>query len=54
MGPIYRILDAELYRHALIRINGSKTQVWNSGGIRPDFCDVLERLAQQVDPGARV
>ena len=24
------------------------------GGTRPEFCDVLERLAQQVDPGARV
>ena len=54
VGPIYRVLVAELYRHARIRINGGKTQVWNSGGICPDFCDVLERLAQQVDPAARV
>ena len=54
VGPIYRVLNAELHRHARIRINAGKTQVWNSGGIRPDFCDVLEKLAQQVDPGARV
>ena len=54
VGPISRVLDAELYRHARICINGGKTQVWNSGGICPEFCDVLERLAQQVDPGARV
>ena len=52
--PIYHVLDAELYRHARIGINGGPTQVWNSGGIRPEFCDVLERLAQQVDAGARV
>ena len=54
VGHIYRIQNAELHRHARIRINGGKAQVWNSRGIRPDFCDVLERLAQQVDPGARV
>ena len=31
-----------------------KTQVWNSGGERPEFCNVLERVAQIADPEARV
>ena len=38
VGPIYSVLDAELYRHARICINGCKTQVWNSFGIRREFC----------------
>ena len=38
VGPIHRVLDAELYRHARIRINGGKTPVWNSFGIRREFC----------------
>ena len=54
VGPICRILGAELYRHARIRINGVREKPkWNLGSIRPEFCDVLERLAQEVDPGAR-
>ena len=28
--------------------------VWNSGGERPEFCDVLERIARIADPEARV
>ena len=31
-----------------------KTQVWNQGGIRPEACDLLDRIAQQADPDARV
>ena len=55
VGPIYRTLqNTKLYRHARIRINGGKTQLWNSGGIRQEFCDMLERLAQKEDPDAKV
>ena len=35
-------------------INGGKTQVWNQAGVRPDACDVLERIAQESDLQARV
>ena len=43
-----------LWRHARIRVREGKSQVWNSGGVRPEFCDVLERIAQIADPEARV
>ena len=46
--------ERELWRHARIRLHEGKTQVWNSGGVRPEFCDVLERIAQIADPEARV
>ena len=39
---------------SLINIPTSRNTLSKTGSIRPDFCDVLERLAQQVDPGARV
>ena len=54
VGPIYTTLDVDLYRHARIRINGGKTQVWNAAGIRPRACDEVERIAQEADPTARV
>ena len=47
-------LQEELYRHARIRIHVGKTQVWNAAGERPEACDVLERIAQEEDPRARV
>ena len=53
VGPIYT-LDVDLYCHAPININGGKTQVWNAAGIRPRACNELERIAQEVDPTARV
>ena len=28
-----------------------QTQVWNSGGERPEFCDVLERQIQKLECG---
>ena len=54
VGPIYAVLQELLYAHARIRINGSKTQVWNRGGTRPAACDVLEQIAQSLDPDAQV
>ena len=31
-----------------------KTKLWNAAGIRPAICDVLERVAQEQNPSARV
>ena len=39
---------------ASIRIHGGKTKIWNQSGERPRICDVLERIAQQNNPRARV
>ena len=50
----YGSVQQELWTHSRIRIHEGKTQVWNSGGERPEFCDVLERVAQATDPEARV
>ena len=47
-------VQQELWTHSRIRIHEGKTQVWNSGGERPEFSDVLERVAQVTDPEARV
>ena len=54
VGPIYAVLQEHLYGYARIRINGGKTQVWNRGGTRPEACDVLEQIAQSLDPDAQV
>ena len=57
--PILRVcselcVDRELWRDARIRVREGKTQVWNSGGERPEFCDVLVRIAQFADLEGRV
>ena len=54
VGPIYATLQEHLYSCARIRINGGRTQVWNRGGMRPAACDVLEQIAESLDPDARV
>ena len=54
VGDVYLALQEELYRHARIRIHAGKTQVWNAAGERPEACDILERIAQAENPGARV
>ena len=36
------------------RTQQAHNNVWNSGGERPEFCDVLQRIAQAADPEARV
>ena len=51
---VYGILQAELWRHAGIQINGRKTQVWNQAGVYPRRCEVLEQIAQPEDPEATV
>ena len=31
-----------------------KTEVWNRAGVRPEACNILERIARQDDPTAVV
>ena len=50
----YASLRNALRRHAGIQIPCGKTQIWNRAGVRPLACDVLERVAQAVNPTARV
>ena len=52
--PVHGIIHRELWRRARIRVHSGKTHVWNMAGVRPEGCDVLERLAQQEDLEARV
>ena len=56
VGAVYASLQEYLQSCACarIRIHGGKTQVWNSAGVRPAACNVLERIAQVADPDARV
>ena len=53
-GPVYAILEEALRAHACIQVHIGKTKVWNRAGVRPDVCDVLERIAQVADPTATV
>ena len=48
VGPVYT---------AIVRLCGNipalhvgKTKVWNSGGMRPVACDMLERIARENNP----
>ena len=55
VGPIYRVLDAELYRHARIRINGGvKPKCGTREASAQNSAMSWRGLAQEVDPGARV
>ena len=54
VGDVYCLLLDALYRHAHIRLHCGKTQVRNSGGIRPEACDALERVARAENPRAVV
>ena len=51
---MHACLGDELQTRASIRIHGDKTKIWNQAGERPPICDVLERIAQQNNPRARV
>ena len=44
-AEIYAIIVEELWRHARIRVNIGKTQVWNSGGATPRGLETLGRRA---------
>ena len=39
---VYNLLQAELWRHARIRVHDGKTQVWNKSGVRPRGCDTID------------
>ena len=38
-----------MWRHFRIRVHQGKTQVWNWSGVRPPFCDVLDRAAAAAE-----
>ena len=50
----HNILAEELWEHARIRLNQGKTCVFNKGGEVPDGIQVLQTVAERVDPEARV
>ena len=52
--PVCAAMQDSLLCHAGIRIHVGKTKVWNKAGVRPQICDVLERMARDNDPSARV
>ena len=54
VGPVYAAVQDSLLHHAGIRVHVGKTKVWNKSGVRPQICDVLERIARDNDPTARV
>ena len=47
---VYNLLQAELWRHARIRVHDGKTQVWNKFGMRPRGCDTIDRAARATNP----
>ena len=54
VGALYATLQEALWAHARIAIHLGKTKVWNSSGVRPEICTVLERMARDTDRSARV
>ena len=50
VGPVYATLQESLNVHAGIQINAGKTQIWNKAGVRPEVCNVLERVARISNP----
>ena len=43
-------IDGRIFR---VRVRTGKTQVWNREGVRPNACDVLERIVVATNPNAR-
>ena len=54
VGPACGCVQDALRNHCGIQVHVGKTEIWNRAGNRPVICDALERMAQQVDPRARV
>ena len=48
---VHTASEEELFQHCHIRVHAGKTRVWNVAGIRPDACDLLERLAAHHNSG---
>ena len=53
-GPAYGHVREALMNHCGIHIHVGKTKTWNRAGNRPAICDMLERIAQRVNPRAKV
>ena len=54
VGPAYGHVREALRNHSGIHIHVGKTKTWNRAGNRPAICDMLERIAQRVNPRAKV
>ena len=54
VGAVHTTLQEALWAHARIAIHLGKTKVWNSSGVRPEICTVLERMVRDTDRSARV
>ena len=54
VGPAYTALREALWECSGIRVHMGKTKVWNSGGVRPIACDMLERIARENEPRGQV
>ena len=50
VGPAYTAIREALWEHSRIRVHVGKTKVWNSGGILPVTCDMLERIVRENNP----
>ena len=53
VGPVYIAIREVLWEHSRIQVHVGKTKVWNSGGMRPVACDMLERIARENNPDNR-
>ena len=52
VGVAYTVMQEELFRHAGIQIQGSKTKVWNRSGVYPEACDTLQlRMTRRPECG---
>ena len=54
VGPAYATVQDSLCQEEGIRIHVRRTKVCNAAGIRPAICDVVERVAHEQNPSARV
>ena len=54
VGPAYGHVREALRNHCGIHVHVGKTKIWNRAGNRPAICDMLERIAQRVNPRAKV
>ena len=51
---VFATLQGALLTEAGIRLNPSKTKIWNSAGVKPPGCNVLQMVAETFDPTAVV
>ena len=54
VGTAYGHVRQALTNRFVIHIHVGKTKIWNREGNRPAICDMLERIAQMVNPRAKV